>query len=263
MLPVEGGVQQWQAARTHGRGGLRGIIQYPLTLRGTHNNIPEFDPIRHGFIMRADATAAVHARDLVVMWKSRPHTQTNFSLSLSVFLSVCCEKRYHPHLADRTSQPQCDERYEWNFRLDAPPAGGSAPGQSFLPPFEHPSAGAGSGWGNNDNNTPAPPPQHQQQHQHQHQQQPRELPWLQGHSFHARQGAYVSLKESLDNSQDVSTITTRVQREPDGRNRKKKTYDLKHRRVCCPYSPGLYIDSRLLSYGAVRRLFYLPADPTW
>lgn len=30
------------------------------------------------------------------------------------------------------------------------------------------------------------------------------VPWLQHHSFHSREGAYVSLKESLDNSQEVS-----------------------------------------------------------
>eukprot|EP00752_Nemacystus_decipiens_P015936 g14242.t1 len=30
------------------------------------------------------------------------------------------------------------------------------------------------------------------------------MPWLQTHSFHSREGAYVSLKESLDNSQEVT-----------------------------------------------------------
>lgn len=34
------------------------------------------------------------------------------------------------------------------------------------------------------------------------------VPWLQEHSFHARQGAYVSLKErSLDTSQEVSRMS--------------------------------------------------------
>lgn len=112
-----------------------------------------------------------------------------------------------------------------------------------MPTLEHPTqqAPAAGGWHAN-GNTGDPPHQHQPprqgvgaHHKARHQPKPEVLghggipgggaadfagnsdgvpsggagvvgamPWLQTHSFHAREGAYVSLKESLDNSQEVS-----------------------------------------------------------
>lgn len=111
-----------------------------------------------------------------------------------------------------------------------------------MPPLEHPTQqtpGAGAGWNGNDN-VAAPPNQyqpprpafgaHDQTVQHHLKPAPGHggipgagggdefainsdgggaktvgatVPWLQHHSFHAREGGYVSLKESLDNSQEV------------------------------------------------------------
>ncbi|CAN0083356.1 unnamed protein product [Scytosiphon promiscuus] len=114
--------------------------------------------------------------------------------------------------------------------------GASAPGGKYMPRLEHPKQ---PGWEwNNDNKRPDPPSRSPPPGQHlpgavhdrirgdrtkAHGSKPAHgaagggaggggedvaggsVPWLQEHSFHARQGAYVSLKEkSLDTSQEVT-----------------------------------------------------------